>query len=81
MLPFLSPLIMAAGKTIAGIVAQMGLMLLTERVVRRVTVVTLREIERRADNPNLKELIDAVADALEIKDVSSVKSEDQPPAK
>lgn len=54
--------VMVLGK----IIAQMGLMLLSERVVRSVTVSTLRALERKLSNQLSKEIVDAVADALEV---------------
>lgn len=48
------------------IIAQMGLMLLSERVVRRVTVATLRALEKRVSNELTKDIVDTVADALEV---------------
>jgi len=51
---------------IAPIFAQMGLMLLSERVIRRVTVVTLRALEKKATNELTKDIVDTVADALEV---------------
>lgn len=53
--------------TVLGkIIAQMGLMLLSERVVRTVTVATLRALERNVSNQLTKDVVDAVADALEV---------------
>lgn len=51
--------------TLGPIIAQMGLLLLRERVVRKVTVITLRYLESKTTNKLTKELVDAVADALE----------------
>ena len=51
---------------IAPIFAQMGLMLLSERVIRRVTVITLRALEKKATNELTKDIVDTVADALEV---------------
>ncbi len=50
------------------IIAQMGLMLLSERVVRRVTVLTLRALEGslKKSYPHISDVIDVVADALEV---------------
>jgi hypothetical protein len=70
-MPFLAPFLASAGSALAGIVAQMGLMLLTERVVRRVSVVTLRKLQAGAEEskyPKLAEAIDVIADAWELKD-------------
>lgn len=47
------------------IFASMGLMLLRERFVRKITVVTLRYFEAKTTNKLTKDLVDAVADALE----------------
>lgn len=51
---------------IAPIFAQMGLMLLSERVIRRVTVITLRALEASVSNKLTKDIVDTVADALEV---------------
>jgi hypothetical protein len=51
--------------TLGPIIAQMGLLLLRERVVRKVTVITLRYLESKTSNKLTKDLVDAVADALE----------------
>lgn len=51
--------------TLGPIIAQMGLLLLRERVVRKVTVITLRYLESKTTNKLTKDLVDAVADALE----------------
>ena len=56
------------GMILAQIVATMGLKLLSERVVRRVTVITLRALEAKTKekHPKLSETIDVIADALEV---------------
>lgn len=51
---------------VGPIVAQMGMMLLSERVIRRVTVVTLRALERKTTNQLTKDIVDTVADALDV---------------
>lgn len=70
-MPFLAPFLTAAGNALSGIVASMGLMLMTERVVRRVSVITLRKLQAAAQekHPKLAEAIDVVADAWELKDL------------
>ncbi len=54
------------GNILAPIIAQMGLMLLTERVVRRVAVITIRWIETRTPNPNVKAGLEVIAHAWEV---------------
>lgn len=53
---------------LAPIVAQMGLLLLSERVVRRVVVITLRALESgmKSKYPHISDVIDVIADALEV---------------
>ncbi len=67
------PIFLMLGNIVAPIIAQMGLRLLTERVVRRVAVVTLRSFEDRVSNPRFKEAIDIIADALEVPEAISKK--------
>ena len=55
---------------IAPMIAQMGMLLMTERVVRRVAVLTLRWLEAKAPNQQLADAIDIIADALEVPDLS-----------
>lgn len=69
-MPFLAGIFQVLGNVIAPMVAQMGMLLLTERVVRRVTVLTLRWLEAKAPNDSLAEAIDIIADALEVPDLS-----------
>lgn len=54
------------GDILAPIIAQMGLMLLTERVVRRVAVLTIRWIEGKTPNQNVKEALEIIAKAWEV---------------
>jgi hypothetical protein len=70
---FLISILQACGSVIAPIIATMGVKLMTERVVRNVTVLTLRYFEERlkAKHPTLSAAVDIVADALEVpKEVS-----------
>ena len=55
------------------IVAQMGLLLLRERVIRKVTVITLKALADMTSNKLTHELVDTVAEALEPPSVGPLK--------
>jgi hypothetical protein len=65
-------------KILGSLIAQLGYMLLSERVVRRVAVVTLRKLEKSAEEnnmPTIKGYVDAIADAWEIDGTAKEKAE------
>lgn len=51
---------------LAPIVAQMGLALLRERVVRSVTIVTLEALKDRASNQHVKDYIQVLIEAWKL---------------
>lgn len=61
-------ILQAIGSVIAPIVATMGLKLMSERVVRNITVITLRYFEEKLKekHPTLSAAVDVIADALEV---------------
>lgn len=65
-MPFLLGILGSAGNILAPIVAQMGLKLLSERVVRRVAVLTLRHFADQPGNSLTHQYLGVVADALEV---------------
>lgn len=54
--------VMVLGK----IIAQMGLLLLSERVVRKITVVTLKALAEKTTNKLTHDVVNTVAEALEV---------------
>lgn len=59
----------AIGALLASIVAKMGMTLLTEAVVKRVAVATLRALEdkaRKNGHKSIGDAVDAIADAWEV---------------
>jgi len=54
--------VMVLGK----IIAQMGLLLLSERVVRKITVVTLKALAEKTTNKLTHDIVATVSEALEV---------------
>jgi hypothetical protein len=50
---------------LAPVIAKLGLALLSEAVVRRVALITIRALEARCPNQYVKELLDTIGDAWE----------------
>lgn len=50
----------AIGEILAGIVAKMGMMLLTETVIKKVAIITLRALENKAKSAGSKSLADSI---------------------
>lgn len=64
-MPILAILV-GIGNILAPIIAGMGYRLLSERVVRRVTVITLRKLAESSKNKFTHDMIATVADALDV---------------
>ena len=63
---FLISMLQTAGATLAPIIAAMGLRLVSERVIRRVTVITLRYFADSTKSKMTHDLLETVAQALDV---------------
>lgn len=63
---FLIPILESIGSTLAPIIAGMGLKLVSERVIRRVTVITLRYFADGTKSKVTHDLLETVAQALDV---------------
>ena len=66
-MPFLMTLLELLGNAIAPTLASMGMMLLTERVLRRMSVITVRWLEGKAPNQSVKDALETIAQAWDLK--------------
>lgn len=63
------------GNILAPIVAQMGWMLLSERVVRRVAVISVRWLESKTPNQSVKDALEVIAKAWDVPELAYKKGE------